>query len=185
MCLLSLVGSVSGFDNDRSGMVMGAGAGLSPVIHLSEQVTWMNEHQTVAKEVNDRTKPGVNLHLLLGWGFDHANVLSLMNDLNAHTQTGRRRLTLFTGLVWHHYYVRDRRGFFSAVGLGLCRYLPENTPPGNAAGPGLLLGGGLLMSPHWQLGLYATLGSSSGVNGRFDTDRDHWSLSTSVTAVAF
>lgn len=185
LILLLTTSSVSAFDHDRSGLVLGAGVGLSPAVSMSQQFTWMGAGQNVSREVKDQVRIGINAHALAGWGFDDNDILLFYTDLNAITNGGKREFTLFTGVVWSHYFLNTKPAMFSTMGLGQYRYLPRQEPRVNAAGPGMLLGGGFLLSPHLQVGLYLTHGSSSGVNSRTDIDRDHFSASIGLTALAF
>lgn len=191
-----LCASISAFDGNRKGFVMGAGTGFSPYIHLSVGSFKIN-------------KVGFPIIALIGFGIDERNVFALEGNLviysvSAGSDYGNpywdHSVTQgFSGVTWYHFFKPDNNSLFLMGGVGFYRasetsggsyfcygncpdYDPYVDFPRNW-GIGYITGIGHELSKNLQIVLYISLGHP----------KDHWAdfshsavhISTSVNWVKF
>ncbi|MCB2229634.1 hypothetical protein KQH82_02885 [bacterium] len=183
LVLLIAVGSSHGFDGQRKGFVLGGGLGFSPATHYEADVSVLSFGVGTVEE----TKVGLALNIVIGGAFDEKNVLVYeANVVGAQADFGDQSIGQgFSGATWYHYFGPVGRSVFTAVGLGFYTFKFEDFDS-NDPGGGLLLGGGYEFAKHWQIGVYATFGSSSLSDDEFvDADFDHANISIMISGIAY
>ena len=169
--LLLMAGSVSGFNGERRGFVLGGGIGFAPVAKWSV-------------EDFDESKAGVAIHLVVGHAWNDFNMIVYEGNVAGFTvdsYSGEQTLSQgFNGAAWYHYFGPSGKSAYTVAGLGL--YVFDKDDFGaNDPGFGVLLGGGYEFSRHWQVGGYLSFGRTS--LGRYDYNHTH--ISVLISTVAF
>ena len=185
---LQFAAPTSAFDGKRKGFVIGVGLGFTPFVRWSATYMGSHFHDDNAGLVED---------LIIGYGLDERNLLTLEANLTAHGSEhfDRRVVQGFAGLSWYHYYGVQGRSFFSVAGMGLYRLVaimfgdiyicincPDTSPPfDNATGIGYLLGGGYEFARHIQVALYLAGGKPSERGQHYGSTH----VAITLTAIAF
>jgi hypothetical protein len=180
LCLLFVAAQAEAFEGYRRGFVLGGGLGFTPSSSWSGPVLVPGSGVVDV----DETQSGPALNLIVGGGLDEQNLLVFEVNGVRYTSNelaGTPRITqAFAGPAWYHYYGPMGRTFYTAVGMGLMTFEPEDDP-GNDAGLGFLFGAGYEFAPHWQFGTYLSVGESSFGGSNYD----HSQVSVLLGGVAF
>ena len=179
-CLL-LAGTALGFDGQRKGFVLGGGLGFAPVAHWEVDANLFGLQGSAEED-----KFGVALQFVIGGAFDEHNMLVYEGNVAGFkSDFGDEGIAQgFNGAAWYHYFGPVGKSFYTTVGLGFYYFKIgdyDATDPGGA----LLLGGGYEFSPHWQIGVSLTVGSTSESIPLASADLKHANLSVMVSGIAF
>jgi hypothetical protein len=162
------------FDNQRKGVVFGAGIAFTPYSTVSPYY------------LKDRTGMGLGGHVLLGYGFSSRDfIVAEVNGSYCQSSEGlgpekHHASQGFYGISWYHYYGRVEKSLFTVFGVGYyafkVQYL-ERDKKGNA----LLLGIGYEFGRHVQCGVYY----AAGETGERSPYVSHRQLNLMVSSIAF
>ncbi len=184
IALIVLLGAASSFafDNNRKGLVFGAGIAFTPYSKVQE--TKSNDY---AKGI------GEGAHGLLGYGIDARDLIvaeingSFCKSTSIHAypyyikrENDYQATQAFYGIAWYRYYGRVDKSFFTTVGVGYYYFNLhdyDRTEKGNA----LLLGLGYEFGHHIQCGAYLALGKSTYRNWKLS----HRQLNLMISSIAF
>ncbi len=172
--------TVSAFDDQRHGFVIGGGLGFCT------SASWEAERPVFnPPRINDETGSGGALNVLMGYAWDNynmivmeANVVSFESEFG--DLDGKKISQGFNGAVWYHYFGPQGASFYTAVGIGLYGWDVEAYRR-NDAGGAILLGAGYEFTKHVQVGGYLSAGETSST--AVTVKHNHFSIL--VSAVAF
>lgn len=165
--------SVSAFDGNRKGFVLGGGLGFAPAIHFEVPDSSM---------VYSYTKGGVALSALIGYAWDNMNMIVYEENIS-----GRNSEDLdlgfiqgYQGPVWYHYFNEGKKSMFTTLGLGWYGFEFEDNDA-NKSKFGFMIGSGYVFNKHWQIGAYYSAGKTSRQNVEFN----HSNFSILISGIAF
>ncbi|HKK21186.1 MAG TPA: hypothetical protein VJ983_06920 [candidate division Zixibacteria bacterium] len=152
---LALTSSVTAFDGQRKGFVLGGGIGFAPRVAWS--VSSLNE-----------TKTAFAGQILIGYGWNRSNIIvwdinptifnsDLVNRL--HGGAKNRVGQVFDGIAWYHYFGENYRGVFATAAFGRYRFFYQSA--GDTQGPAIRVGAGYEIVKQIQLGMYFSTGRTS------------------------
>ena len=170
--------AASAFDDEREGIVLGAGAGLAPVARWSTEFSSEDKFGAALQFFagyawNERDMIGLEGNAAL-YHSAHFNADSLLDSGDMLTWQG------FQGAAWYHYWGQPARILFTVVGLGLYdfdRGRGYHSDPGGA----WLLGAGYQFTRHLQAGVYFAAGRTYDEG----PDATHRHLSLLLSHMAF
>jgi hypothetical protein len=186
ICLL--VGSsatVSAFDGQRQGFVLGGGLGIAPAITVSAdlKMTLPGDGQLSIAGLED-TRAGLGGNVFAGYAWDNRNMLVFEINGAAFRDNDVTVSQSFNGLNWYHYFGQQGHSGFTVVGLGIYSFDTDETDPTDHGG-GLLLGGGFEFAPHYQIGGYLSFGQTSYEESGVGIDLKHSTFSVVLSGVVF
>ncbi len=176
--LLALATSVSAFDGNRKGFVLGGGLGFGPSAKVTVSVGSIS-----ASDENS----GLAIDFLIGYAWDEQNMIVFLRDGIIYSEEMSHSTTIsivqgFSGIGYFHYFGEVGKSFFITGGLGLQDWtsLDENYSSPDP-GVGLLLGGGYEFTRHLQV--YSSLSFGKTSEGSFKNDHSQFIIV--ISAVAF
>lgn len=173
-------------DVEREGSVLGGGVGFAPVTDLHDRIT--RKWDGAAEGTIHESEAGLNIQLLAGLALNDRNLLvvEFQSAVFAPDAFAKPAWLFFVGPVWYRYFAPGKRVFFTAVGAGISSAQFGGNMVFNP-GPGILVGSGVTLTSHWQIGLYTTFGTSYGDNYDKYTkhDNNYYAWSLQLTGIAF
>lgn len=172
--LVVMVSSVSAFNGQRKGFVLGGGIGFAPLVKWSTEVGPFDYSES---------KAGVAVHLLIGYAWDEQNMIVYEGNATGYSddEVFDEPVTQgFDGAAWYHYYGVAGKSSFTVVGLGLYAF-DAGDYKANDPGLGIMLGAGYEFARHWQVGGYISVGRTTDS----PLDFDHANMSVVISTVAF
>jgi len=173
MMLVLATGSVSAFDGNRKGFILGGGLGVAPVSKWDGGGGF------------DESKAGGGANFIIGYGWNEFNLIVAEGNISAYdSDYGATIYQGFSGACWYHYFQPPGKAFFTTVGLGSYNFEFEFSGGGsgsNSPGFGLLGGGGYAFTRHFQAAGYLGWGKTSEPG----YDYDHIHLNVLVSVVGF
>lgn len=172
--LVAMATSVTAFNGQRKGFVLGGGLGFAPLVKWSTEVGPFEYSES---------KAGVALHILIGYAWDEHNMIVYEGNAAGYTDDDVFDEPVsqgFDGAAWYHYYGVAGRSAFTAVGLGLYTF-DAGDYEANDPSVGILIGGGYEFARHWQLGGYISFGKTTDSS----LDFGHANMTVMVSTVAF
>jgi hypothetical protein len=150
-----MMGSVSAFDHNHRGFVLGAGIGYSP------SASWKTDPYYLP---NNTGHSGFAAHALIGGGMNEHNMLvsewNMIWYSNPTELVPAKSVSILQwqwALSWYHYYGPTGQSIYTVLGIGPYFLTPawdELTEFGGA----VLLGGGYEFARHMQIGVYYSVG---------------------------
>lgn len=165
--------TISAFDGQRSGFVIGGGLGFAPNIKADDGITKQSE-------------PGFGANFVIGFAWDNQNMLVWEGNMAGFEKNNNDVWQGSSTITWYHYFQPTTQTFFVAGGLGLYSYA-STTDWGwlwvdeHDQKAGYLIGAGYEFRRHWQMGLYYSFGETESDNIRFD----HSNVSLLINVIAF
>ncbi len=169
------------FDGKRKGFVLGVGGGLSPHTHWSRNVDNVSE-----------SKIGGNFQLIVGHGWNSANMLVLQSSISG-MESDKLNLDILQGVWavrWNHYFCkqtddfgRPGTGWYSTVGVGRSVFSAglNHFAEVRAVGWGFVVGAGYEFHRHLQFGVEFSAGSGSDDG----YDYNHQTITFTLSALAY
>lgn len=182
--ILLAVGSVSAFDGQRKGFVLGGGLGFAPV------ASWDGEPVPAVFTKFDESKAAFAANVIIGYGWDEFNLIAFEGNITTYSSDLVDNFTItqgFGGVAWYHYFGPMGQSFFTTTGLGVYTFRGEleigNFKVEGEAdeGFGWLAGAGYEFKNHWQVGAYISMGKTSEPG----IDYNHTHVSILVSGIAF
>ena len=165
--------SVSAFDGNRKGFVLGGGLGFAPVAKWN------------ANPGPDESKAGAGANFMIGYALDEFNLIVAEGNFSSYNSDyGATVYQGFSGACWYHYIQLPGKSFFTTLGLGAYNFDFEISGIGsgsNDPGFGLLGGGGYAFTRHFQVGGYLGWGKTKEPGYAYD----HFHLNVLVDVVGF
>lgn len=159
------------FDGKRTGVVVGAGAGLM------YNADWSVE---CGSGYYGSGGSGIGYQLLLGYGIHRLNVIAYEWNFTSYSSDWfvEHASQGFHGVSWYHYFAKGDRSFVSAVGFG-GYYLDLSGSKTTRDGPSMLFGIIYQYTPHVQFGVYRVEEKIFGGGGH---ENIHFTLMLSIFA---
>ena len=176
LLLLVIAVSISAFDGNRKGFVLGGGLGFGPVAKVS-----------VDGASDDYDKSGLALNFVIGYAWDEQNMLVFQRDAILYSEETIYGDDIsivqgFSGIGYYHYFGPVGKSFYINGGIGFQDWTSMDSDyESNDVGGGILLGGGYEFTRHVQV--HGSL--SFGKTKFMDVDFNHTQLMFTVSAVAF
>ncbi len=178
LCLVifaTVVSSVSGFDGNRKGFVLGGGLGFGPVAKIS-----------VDRSDNETENSGAAANFLIGYAWDEKNMIVYYADGIYYEDEfeGDKESVFqgFSGAGYLHYFGPKGKSAFIVAGLGFQDWQVMDDDYEEAdPGLGLLFGGGYEFARHWQFGGNLSIGNTESGGD----DMNHTQLTIYISTVAF
>ena len=174
--LVLCAASVSAFDGNRKGFVLGGGLGFAPYVHSSASVSVFDGF-SVSGDVD---KSGVAIKLYLGYAWDEYNMLVYEGNYAGVDEDNNSYIQGIDCAAWYHYFGEKGKTFYTILGLGLYSADSDNSDRTDP-GIGYMVGLGYEFARHWQVDMQLTGGKSE--DDYFDYG--HTNLTLMVSGVAF
>jgi hypothetical protein len=176
LVLLLLTLSVSAFDGNRDGFVLGVGLGYAPVLRNTTDSTTQD-------------KSGLALNILIGHGWGGRNMIAYQIHgavyKESSTSAFRTKYTVvqgFSGPSYYRYVDVSGVTFYLNAGLGFQYYYRMNFDAfGSYTGFGALLGLGVEISRPYDM--YVSLSHGKSNNSYGNKARKHTQLALTITGM--
>lgn len=180
---LFVTSSSFGFDGNRKGFVLGGGLGVGVTAGWSGSVYNSSTLQFVD---TSESAAGPGFNLLIGHGWNNKNLMVFefnFSDYQSEVFGQSPRIAQgFAGGVWYHFFKPADRSFFTAVGMGMYRFVVYTSNwVSQDLGTAIIWGGGYEFARHFLIGTYFVFGRiSADIEGR-----SYHNLNILLTAFAF
>jgi len=182
LSLIALGSSLSAFDNQRKGFVLGGGGGIILDGNWSTDKSVNYYYVGTRSRFTGENFTGFGLSLLFGYAWSNNNMLVFEANTSEYNSRFLNHTIIqgFNGLVWYHYFGSGNR-FYTTAGGGFYFLGGYHSGFKTSSRFGALIGGGYEITPHVQMGAYVSAGKSESEG----VDFKHSQLSILISAIAF